>query len=89
MAAVPVDLKQLDPLFSFLLHPRCSLVKLDISGDGKRLRRRCLVMMMHCCDAPIQSTALTPRARGRLHRCWRGTARCSILISAVSGMFGV
>jgi hypothetical protein len=46
MMAVAGGLKRLDPLFAFLLHPRCCLVKLVLSRE-KKTCRRCVVDAMH------------------------------------------
>jgi hypothetical protein len=148
---------RLDPLFEFLLHPRCCLVRLELSGkkktqcqeyvalvipfrdervathasdndiDAEALASafernstlqhlgvgcecrfdagvcvvcvKCGVWMTMRCDCARedrvvvfrdvwrrmhQTTTLVSRVRRRLHRRWRGTARCSICMSAVS-----
>jgi hypothetical protein len=93
MAAVSVLVKRLDALSALLLHPRCRLVKLSLSSEKKASWWQCVVV----CTTGLaraeasravmcvhQAAKLVTRARRRLHRRWRGTARCSIWMSAVS-----
>ncbi len=55
--ALAARLKRLDPLFEFLLHPRCCLVKLNLYGENEAQCRQYVALVISFRDECVATHA--------------------------------